>query len=329
MKPAVAAIVILLMPAAAAADAGIRAPPPELLAPGVTLLPGAMLPGRGPDGNTVVFDAPDGLVVVDTGRHAWHSDGILSFAATRQRPIAAILNTHWHLDHASGNGRIKAQHPAARLYTTSAVDRVLADGGFLARNLEGARARLAQADVGAVEKEEIGIFVQTMAEREDLRPDVAVAASGPMTIAGRAFELRVTDRAVTDADLWLYDAASGIAVIGDLVTLPAPFFETACPDQWRAALDEVWAVPFRTAIPGHGEPMSRGQFDVYRGAFNAFMDCVEGSGEPAQCATTWQGSIAPLLGDDGRMHTMALEYAQYYVGMLRRNGGRSADCLAR
>lgn len=329
MQPAVAAIVILFIPFAAAADADTRTRQPERLAPGVTLLPGAMLPGRGPDGNTVVFDAPDGSVVIDTGRHAWHGDGILAFAEASHRPIAAILNTHWHLDHASGNGRIKSKHPAARLYTTNAVDRVLGDGGFLARNLEGARARLAQADVGALEKEEIGIFVQTMAEREDLRPDVAVAASGPMTIAGRAFELRVTDRAVTDADLWLYDPASGIAVIGDLMTLPAPFFETACPDQWRAALDEVWAVPFRTAIPGHGEPMSRDQFDTWRGAFNAFMDCVEGSGEPAQCATAWQAGIATLLGEDQRMCAMALEYAQYYVGMLRQNGGRSADCLAR
>jgi glyoxylase-like metal-dependent hydrolase (beta-lactamase superfamily II) len=329
MQPAVAAIAILLMPVAAAADAGIRSRPPETLAPGVTLLPGAMLPGRGPDGNTVVFEAPDGLIVIDTGRHAWHSDGILAFAAAGKRPIAAILNTHWHLDHASGNGRIRAKHPAARLYATNAVDRVLAEGGFLARNLEGARARLAQPDVGAVEKEEIGLFVQTLSEREDLRPDVAVGASGSMTIAGRSFELRVTDRAVTEADLWLYDAASGIAVIGDLVTLPAPFFETACPDQWRTALDEVWAVPFRTVIPGHGEPMSRGQFDRYRGAFNAFMDCVEGSGEAAQCATAWQSGIAPLLGEDPRMRAMALEYAEYYVGMLRKNGGKSADCLAR
>ena len=127
---------------AATATAPISAPPPEELAPGVHLLPGAILPGRGPDGNTVVFDAPEGLVVIDTGRHAWHSDGILAFAANRERPIAAIVNTHWHLDHSSGNGRIKAIYPKATLYTTRAVDRALADGGFLARNLDSARPML-------------------------------------------------------------------------------------------------------------------------------------------------------------------------------------------
>jgi len=80
---------------------------------------------------------------------------------------------------------------------------------------------------------------------------------------------------VTDADLWLYDEATGVAVIGDLVTLPAPFFETACPARWQDALDEVWATPFRVAVPGHGAPMARAQFDTYRGAFVRFRSCVE------------------------------------------------------
>jgi hypothetical protein len=36
--------------------------------------------------------------------------------------------------------------------------------------------------------------------------------------------------------------------------------------------------------------------------------------------------IAPL--NDDRMRRMALEYAEYYVGMLRDYGGKSAECLA-
>lgn len=301
--------------------------PGEQIAPGIHLLRGAMPPDRGPDGNTVLLEAPDGLVVIDTGRHAWQSDAILAFAKARQKPIAAIVNTHWHLDHSSGNGRIKAVYPGARLYTTKAVDRALSRGGFLERNLESARARLDDPAVGATQKEEIGIFVRTMDERDGLRPDTPIERSGEREIAGRRLDLRVTDRAVTDADIWLYDRASGVVVVGDLVTLPAPFFETACPDRWRAALDDVWAVPFRTAIPGHGEPMNRAQFDAYRGAFNAFMDCVEGATPAAQCAAGWQRAATPLLGDDDRMRTMALDYAQYYVGTLRENGGRSAECL--
>ncbi|MGE0030904.1 MAG: MBL fold metallo-hydrolase [Steroidobacteraceae bacterium] len=314
--------------AAAPAAPPVTAPPPEELVPGVFLLPGAMLPGRGPDGNTVVFDAPDGLVVIDTGRHAWHSDGILAFAGEHARPVAAIVNTHWHLDHSSGNGRIQAAYRKAPVYTTNAVNRALADGGFLARNLESARPMLDDPKLGEIQKEEVRIFIATMDEREVLRPDVAITQGGERVIAGRELGVHVTDRAVTDADVWLYDGASGIAVLGDLVTLPAPFFETACPAQWRVALDEVWAAPFKLAIPGHGRPMDRAAFDTYRRAFDGFMDCVENGTAAAQCAASWGEGVAPLLGDDQRMRRMALEYAEYYVGMLRENRGQSAECLA-
>ncbi len=324
-----AAVVLGVAQAAMAPATSFAVPPPQEIAPGVELLRGAILPERGPDGNTIVFDAPQGLVVVDTGRHAWHSDAILALAAARNRPVAAVINTHWHLDHTSGNGRIKAAFPKAPVYATNAVERVLAEGGFLARNLESSRPMLDDPKLSATQKEEVQIFIATMEERDILRPDIVVARRGETTVAGRTFDLRVANGAVTDADIWLYDGASGIVVLGDLVTLPAPFFETACPSQWRSALDEVWSLPFRVAIPGHGEPMDRVQFDTWRGAFNAYMDCVEGESEAAQCATTWADRVAPLAANDEGARRMARGYAEYYVGMLREHGGRSADCLER
>jgi glyoxylase-like metal-dependent hydrolase (beta-lactamase superfamily II) len=301
------------------------APPPREIAPDTVLLPGAMLPERGPDGNTVVFTGPDGLVVVDTGRHQWHSDGILAFARSRKRPIVAIVNTHWHLDHSSGNGRVKAEHPAARVYTTTAVDRVLAADGFLSRNLIGAKAQADDPKLSATRREETAIFIATMASSATLRPDVPVERSGMLRLAGRPVSVRVAADAVTDADVWLYDEATRVAVIGDLVTLPAPFFETACPGRWQAALDEVWATPFQLAVPGHGEPMSRAQFEIYRQAFAAFRACVASDAAPAACAGGWTTGVAPLLATDAD-RKQASGYATYYVDYLRKNGGVSPDC---
>ncbi len=299
------------------------APPARELAAATFLLPGAMLPERGPDGNTVIFVAPDGLVVVDTGRHPWHSDGILGFARDRKAPIAAILNTHWHLDHSSGNGRLKAAHPAARVYTTSAVRQAIAPGGFVARNLEAARQR--PPDANPLRREETELFLATMKSAASLLPDVALDQSGERAIAGRPLAVRVTANAVTAADLWLYDEKTGVAVLGDLVTLPAPFFETACPARWQEALDEVWATPFRLAVPGHGEPMTRPQFDVYRGAFTAFRRCVAGETAADTCAAGWTNDIGAFLAADGDRR-QATQYAAYYVDFLRKNGGASPDC---
>ena len=300
---------------------------PVEIAPGLHLIRTMPMPGRGPDGNTVIIDAPDGLIVIDTGRHKELTDAILAFATQRQRPIAAIVNTHWHLDHASGNGRLKAAYPKARVYTTTAVDKVLAPGGFLARNLEGAKKQLAEV-TDAVRRDEIQIFMATMDARTELRPDEAVTKSGHMSLAGKSLDVRVTDQAVTDADVWLFDSASRVAVIGDLVTMPVPYFETACPDRWRASLDEVWATPFQTAVPGHGPPLTREQFDVYRKSLTEFIACVRSEQPASACGRAWVESASSLIGDDPARRKAVAANMEYYVGYLRPNGGKAPDCLA-
>ena len=133
---------------------------------------------------------------------------------------------------------------------------------------------------------------------------------------------------MTDADLWLYDEATGVAVIGDLVTLPAPFFETACPARWQAALDEVWATSFRVAVPGHGPTMSRAEFDTYRRAFGSFRACVGSENAASACAANWTKDLGTLLTTDGDRR-QATEYASYYVDFLRKSGGTSPDCQAK
>jgi glyoxylase-like metal-dependent hydrolase (beta-lactamase superfamily II) len=316
----------LLFAAALAADDAPRAPAPQTIAPGVTLIAGAMYPGRGPDGNTVIFEAPDGLVVVDTGRHVWHSDAILAFARERDEPIDSIINTHWHLDHASGNRRIKAVFPNATIFATDAVDRTLEPGGFLERNVANARARAAAPDVGAVEREERENFLATMDASQFLRPTLSMQESGRYNFAHRRLDVHISTGAVTDADIWLYDRRTRVAVLGDLVTFPSPFFETACPDQWRTELDRVWATPFRIAIPGHGAPMTRAQFDTYRRAFGAFIDCVDSETEAGACAAIWSEGVATLASVANLSE--ATEYATYYVGYLRENGGKTPTCLS-
>jgi glyoxylase-like metal-dependent hydrolase (beta-lactamase superfamily II) len=304
------------------------APPPREIAAGTFLLPGAILPDRGPDGNTVVLAAPDGLVVVDTGRHAWHSDGILAFAKAQQRPIVAIVNTHWHLDHSSGNVRLKAVYPKAQVFTTPAVDAAIAPGGFLARNFEAAKAKPPADTTPALQREERQIFLTTMETAQSLKADVPVERSGERTLARRPLSLRVTEGAVSAADVWIYDGSTRVAILGDLVTLPAPFFETACPAKWEQALDEVWATAFTQAIPGHGEPMTRAQFDAYRKGFAAFRACVGGQAAATECAAGWTRDVSQFLAGDAD-RKQATQYATYYVDFLRKNGGASPDCAVK
>src|SRR5450631_1434529 len=91
------------------------------VAPGVFLIPGRFVPNTQPDGNTIIFEGRQGLVVVDTGRHPDHTNAIIEFAHQHKKPIAAVVNTHWHLDHIGGNPLIRKAFPGVRIYASSAL----------------------------------------------------------------------------------------------------------------------------------------------------------------------------------------------------------------
>ena len=317
----------ITMFAAAHADAAaVAAPEAQVVAPGVWLIPGRVLPDRQPDGNTVVFAVPDGLVVIDTGRHAWHQQAILALAKTQDQAIVAVVNTHWHLDHVSGNPGLRAAHPGLRVYASGAIDGAL--DGFLARSAKDAAAHLDDPQIPGTLRDDVRADVLTIQNGAALKPDVVLNTSGEISLGGRTLEIHLAADAVTAGDLWLYDPVHRLAVLGDLVTLPAPYLDTACPQGWAAALGEVAAIPFEVAIPGHGPVMSRAQFDLYRGAFDSFISCANSTRPAGECASGWADGVEPLLADDAVGRQRSIDAATYYVGMLRAHGGRSRDCEA-
>ena len=93
--------------------------------------------------------------------------------------------------------------------------------------------------------------------------------------------------AATEGDVWLYDPKTRIAIVGDLVVGLVPFMDTACADGWSRALAEIADVPFKTLIPGHGEPMDRADFLPWRKAYNDFVACGQSSADKKQCVDGW------------------------------------------
>jgi glyoxylase-like metal-dependent hydrolase (beta-lactamase superfamily II) len=302
-------------------------PAPQLLAPGVWLISGGILPDREPDGNSVVFDAPAGLIVMDTGRHDWHAQAILALARERNKPIAAIVNSHWHLDHVSGNPALRAAYPGLRVYASNAIDAALS--GFLPASAKENVPYLDDPTVPEETRADMRLDQATIEHGAALRPDVVIRSSASLSLGGRKFRINLEPDAATSGDVWLFDERSGIAALGDLVTLPAPFLDTACPQGWKSALAAVSATPFRTAIPGHGAPMGRSQFQLYREAFESFIDCSDSDRPKEACAADWAQAVRPLLSADTGETRRAQAMSAYYVELLRANGGRSKYCEAR
>jgi glyoxylase-like metal-dependent hydrolase (beta-lactamase superfamily II) len=279
------------------------------------------IPGRvpldwqGPDGNTVVLDAPDGLIVVDTGRSPAHAKAILDYAKERGKPIAAIVNTHWHLDHTTGNYDLRQVYPHARVYASTAIEGALV--GFLGGNRANGDSMLADPKVPEGQKAQLLRGRYRLDHPDTLRPTVPVTKSATVSIAGRTLDIHLAKFAATEGDVWLYDPATKTAVVGDLVVGIVPFMDSACAEGWRKALEDIAAVPFVTLVPGHGDPMTRSDFERWKTAYGNFVDCGHSSAAKESCIDGWMRDAAPFI--DAEHGDYVRDAAGYYLDTRLRS----------
>jgi glyoxylase-like metal-dependent hydrolase (beta-lactamase superfamily II) len=278
-------------------------------APSYHLIPGSVPLDKGPDGNSIILDAPDGLIVVDTGRHPEHSAEILAEARKRGRPVAAIVNTHWHLDHTTGNLDIRQVYPRAAVYGTNAVDGALVT--YLRQGRERADEALAHPKTSPQDRAQILRGRYRIDHPETLQPTQPVLHSVRLRIAGRDLDLHVAPFAATESDLWIYDREEKLAIVGDLVVDIVPFMDTACPDGWLRALDQIERTPFVTVIPGHGAAMSRSDFLAWKRAFTDFVACGRSQPDKSACIAGWEKGAAKFIDDAHRDYVRRA--AEYYI----------------
>lgn len=279
------------------------------LAPGVHLIAGVFVAGTQPDGNTLILDGVDGLIVFDTGRHASHTQQIIDYAQRRKRPVAAIVNSHWHLDHVGGNLRLRAAYPQARVYASAAIEDAM--HGFLARYRAQIEQMLAQPGGDEAQKASLRDERVLIDAGSKLYPDERIAATATRSIDGRSLRIGYESRAVTAGDVWLFDPKTRVLAAGDLVTLPAPLFDTACPTHWQAAFEDLAKLDFELLVPGHGAPMHRAQFDTYRKAYGGLLACAQSSREKSACIEGWMHDADTLIPEVDRK--LARGLLDYYI----------------
>jgi glyoxylase-like metal-dependent hydrolase (beta-lactamase superfamily II) len=306
-------LLALAIAAAPAVAPSPQQPRPTGLAKDVILVPGSLVPGAQPDGNTVVLRGPAGLVVVDTGRHPQHANAILELARSLGIPVAGIVNTHWHLDHVSNNPAIRKAYPGVGVVASDAIDGALT--GFLADYRAQLVARIATEKDPAVRRR-----YQAEVDRIDagrgLAPDFVVTQNLLRRVGGRPVELGLERNAVTAGDVWVFDRPTGILAAGDLVTLPAPLLDTACPRGWQVALGHLAEVPFQVLVPGHGAPMGRKEFYAWRAAFDRLVACGASRETPDACADGWVKDAGPLVPPASAAFSRSL-VAHYVESALR------------
>jgi glyoxylase-like metal-dependent hydrolase (beta-lactamase superfamily II) len=295
----------------------------KAVAKGVSLLRGELVAGRQPDGNTVVFDVPAGLVVMDTGRHPEHARAIIDFSQQRGKPVAAIVNSHWHLDHVGGNVALRRSFPGVRVHGSDAISHALR--GFLARYRTQLQDSL-KGDAPETRKQEWRAELARIDSGRALTPDVIVKESGRRVIGGKEFRVGLERRAVTAGDVWLLDPATKTLAAGDLVTLPVPLFDTACTSGWVTALEHLAAAKFERLIPGHGAPMTRAQFKTWQVAFGNLVDCSTSPKPGDACVAGWLNDVGPLVAPGER--ELATSMLGSYLTSHLRAKGNADNCAA-
>ncbi|OYY69528.1 MBL fold metallo-hydrolase [Sphingomonas sp. 28-63-12] len=301
--------------------------PPEggvALDASTVLIAGGVDPDHQPDGNSVVMRGPTGVVVVDTGRHPAQLARIEAAIAATGQPLSVIVNSHWHLDHVSGNPALRGAHPGVSVWASDAIDGALA--GFLKASAEQGQSALDKGDLPESMAADVRADMATIAAGERLRPDHVVRKSARVRLAGRSFDLHFAANAVTAGDIWLYDRAQARAIVGDLVTLPAPFLDTACPQGWAAALKAIDDSGFVTLVPGHGPVMDHPAFAAWRAAFTQFVDCSADAAQPVKtCVAGWMAYARGVVG--AAQQPLAGGLAGYYAGLVR-SGALRRNCPA-
>jgi len=274
------------------------------------LITGGVYEDKGPDGNTIILDAPDGLIVVDTGRHPDHAEKILAFAKSSGKPVAAIVNSHWHLDHTTGNMDLLKAYPGVPIVASRAIEGQLFRD-FITPGRERTKKALADGTAPAAQRPGM-IRAQAFLDQPAYgRPTVPITASGPQRIAGRTIDVRLAPFAVSEGDLWLVVPEEKMVIAGDLVVDIVPFMDTACVDGWEQALEAISAVDFQTLIPGHGAPMSKPDFIQWKTAFGALVGCGRSTAAISECVDGWMTNAAPFIAEDKKAYVR--EAAAYYV----------------
>lgn len=240
-----------------------------MVTPGVWLIAKPAVTDPPFEGNTVVIEQAEGLVVVDAGGSPASGRAIVAeIRKLSTKPVTWLVYTHYHGDHNLGAGALKAAWPGLTIVSTQRTRENMtgppmayvttyaksygdmaafavkqADDNALPTGLRDGWRRVAEAGPAMVEAY-AGMQVYPADETFTDRFTIA-DAQAPVEIA-------YLGRANTDGDAVVWLPKQRVLAAGDILVAPIPYAAHTFPGDWVAALGRVRAYDFAYLIPGHG-----------------------------------------------------------------------------
>ena len=234
-------------------------------------------------GNVSIIEQSDGFVVVDTGLTAANGRSIANYIRARSnKPVKAVVITHWHNDHPQGASAIRDAWPDVRIIATEetkkgmlgpelgeivglepreehvararqlnaqqqeALDKLIADPATAPDRVE--RARKMKLDFAA--------FADNYAGTHVVPPTETFTKGLVIDDPTVPVEVKFLGRANTAGDAVVWLPKQRIVMSGDMVVWPTPFGFFSFPGDWVQTLGKLKGLGYRTLIPGHGEPQA-------------------------------------------------------------------------
>ena len=234
-------------------------------------------------GNVSIIEQGDGFVLVDSGLTAGNGRTIVDYVKARsQKPVKAVVITHWHNDHPQGVSAIRQAWPNVRVIATeetkkgmlgpelgelvglepgpqyvervqklnaeqqATLDKLIADPATAPERVE--RAKKAKLDFAG--------FAETYAGTHVVPPTETFTDGLTIEDPAVPVEIKFLGRANTAGDAVIWLPKQKIVMSGDMVVWPTPFGFFSFPGDWVQTLGKLKALGYKTLIPGHGEPQT-------------------------------------------------------------------------
>jgi len=231
------------------------------------------------ESNSVFIVTNGGVVVVDSQfTRAATRAALGALRELTGQPVRYVINTHWHVDHISGNQVYREAFPDAEFIAHASMREDLSSEGLPGRAsfLEALPPTIGYFDRLVAQRESMGGGVATAEELIAYAADSALAtqhlqeAPGfqpvlptltfrdhlTLELGGRSIELHHLGRAHTRGDIVVYLPEERILIAGDIVVAPVPLVgSTSYPGDYPTTLAALLAMQPAVIVPGHGPVM--------------------------------------------------------------------------
>lgn len=221
--------------------------------------------------NSVMIEAPEGLIIVDTGESAEQSRKVLAeFRKISDKPIKAIVYTHFHPDHINGvKGFVSEEQVKSgevQIYAQeSLLDNVVAQGALVGPILSMRSGYSFGAALPDSDKQQMNAGLGPLAHEGAstfIAPTITFKDMLDTTIAGLPVQfLHVPSEAPDEIVLYLPDNRVLISAevtqgptLPNIHTLRGTKFRD--PVVWVDSLDKLRAFQADYMVPLHGQPVS-------------------------------------------------------------------------